>query len=73
MHLCVHLLSFFACVDLHLPLYSADLFYTQGHQFLVSHPPLTEVGPLPAELASSVSEAPEADDNQDGDDAEESE
>jgi hypothetical protein len=48
-------------------LYSADLFYTQGHQFLVSHPP------LPAELASSVSEAPEADDNQDGDDTEESE
>jgi hypothetical protein len=45
----------------------------QGHQFLVSRPPLPEAGPLPADLASSVSEAPEADENQDGDDAEESE
>jgi hypothetical protein len=45
----------------------------QGHQFLLSRPPLPEAGPLPADLASSVSEAPEADDNQDGDDAEESE
>jgi hypothetical protein len=45
----------------------------QGHQFLVSHPPLPEAGPLPADLASSVSEAPEADENQDRDDAEESE
>jgi hypothetical protein len=38
----------------------------QGHQFLVSRPPLLEAGPLPAE-------APEAEENQDGDDAEESE
>jgi hypothetical protein len=45
----------------------------QGHQFLVLHPPLPEAGPLPADLASSVSEAPKADENQDGDDAEESE
>jgi hypothetical protein len=45
----------------------------QGHHFLVSHPPFPEAGPLPADLASSVSEAPKADDNQDGDDAEESE
>jgi hypothetical protein len=44
----------------------------QGHQFLVSRPPLPEEGPLPADLASSVSEAPEANENQDGDDAEES-
>jgi hypothetical protein len=75
MHLCVRLLSHFICFDLRysLPLYSADLFYMQGHQFLVSHPPLPEAGPLPADLASSVSEAPEADDNQDGDDAKESE
>jgi hypothetical protein len=43
----------------------------QGHQFLVLHPPLPEAGPLPADLASSVSEAPEADNNQDRDDAEE--
>jgi hypothetical protein len=40
---------------------------------LLSRPPLPEVGPLPADLASYVSEAPEADENQDGDDAEESE
>jgi hypothetical protein len=45
----------------------------QGHQFLVSRPPLPEAGPLPADLASSVSEAPEADENQDGDNAKESE
>jgi hypothetical protein len=45
----------------------------QDHQFLVSRPPLPEGGPLPADLASSVSEAPEAEENQDGDEAEESE
>jgi hypothetical protein len=45
----------------------------QGHQFLISRPPLLEAGPLPADLASSASEAPEADENQDGDDAKESE
>jgi hypothetical protein len=45
----------------------------QEHQFLVSCPPLPEAGPLSADLASSVSEAPEAEENQDGDDAEESE
>jgi hypothetical protein len=44
----------------------------QGHQFLVSRPPLPEAGPLPADLVSSVSEAPEADENQDRDDVEES-
>jgi hypothetical protein len=45
----------------------------QGHQFLISRPPLPEAGPLLADLASSASKAPEADENQDGDDAEESE
>jgi hypothetical protein len=49
------------------------LLYVQGHQFLVSRPPLPEEGPLSADLASSVSEAPETEENQDGDDAEESE
>jgi hypothetical protein len=44
----------------------------QGHQFLVSRPPLPEAGPLPADLASFVSEAPKAEENQDGDDAKES-
>jgi hypothetical protein len=45
----------------------------KDHQFLISRPPLPEAGPLPADLASPVSEAPEADKSQDGDDAEESE
>jgi hypothetical protein len=45
----------------------------QDHQFLISRPPLPEEGPLPADLDSSVSEAPEAEENQDRDDAEESE
>jgi hypothetical protein len=44
----------------------------QGHLFLVSRPPLPEAGPLPADLASPASEAPEADKSQDGDDVEES-
>jgi hypothetical protein len=42
----------------------------QDYQFLVSHPPLLKEGPLPADLASAVSEAPEAKENQDEDDAE---
>jgi hypothetical protein len=49
------------------------LIYIQGHQFLVSPPPLPEAGPLPADLASPASEAPESDESQDGDDVKESE
>jgi hypothetical protein len=49
------------------------LTYLPDHQFLVSRPPLLEEGPLPADLASAISEAPEAEENQDGDDAEGSE
>jgi hypothetical protein len=45
----------------------------QGHQFLISRPPLPEAGPLPADLASPVSKAPEANESQDEDDVEESE
>jgi hypothetical protein len=45
----------------------------QDHQFLVSHPPFPEPGPLPADLASPASEAPEADESQDGNDVEDSE
>jgi hypothetical protein len=37
------------------------------------HAPLPEEGPLPADLGSAVSEAPEAEENQDGDDVEISE
>jgi hypothetical protein len=50
-----------------------DLLLLQDHQFLVSRPPLLEEGPLPADLASAVSEAPEAKENHDRDDAKVSE
>jgi hypothetical protein len=36
---------------------------------LVSHPPLPEEGPIQADPTSTASEAPEADDGQDRDDA----
>jgi hypothetical protein len=44
----------------------------QGHQFLVSRPPLLEEGPIQADPVSATSEAPEAEDSQDGDDAKDS-
>jgi hypothetical protein len=43
--------------------------FFQDHQFLVSHHPLPEGGQLKADLAPSNSEAPEADECQEGDDA----
>jgi hypothetical protein len=45
------------------------LILLQGHQFLVSLPPILEEGPIQADPASAASEAPEADEGQDGDDA----
>jgi hypothetical protein len=45
-----------------------DLLLLQDHQFLVSRPPLPEEGPLLADLTSAISEAPEDEENQDGDD-----
>jgi hypothetical protein len=45
------------------------LTLVQGHQFLVSRPPLPEEGPIQADHVSATSEAPEADEGQDGDDA----
>jgi hypothetical protein len=50
-----------------------DFTHLQDHQFLVSRPPLPEEGPLPADLASAASKAPEAEENQDRSDAEGSE
>jgi hypothetical protein len=47
------------------------LIATQDHQFVTSHPLCPEDGPLPADLTSSSSEVPEADEAQDGDDVEE--
>jgi hypothetical protein len=42
----------------------------QGHQSFVSRPPLPEGGPIQADPISATSEAPEADESQDGDDPE---
>jgi hypothetical protein len=44
----------------------------QDHQILVSRPHLPEEGPIKADPAPASSEAPEADESQDGDDAKES-
>jgi hypothetical protein len=44
----------------------------QGHQSLVSRPPLPEGGPIQADPISAASEAPEAEESQDRDDAEDS-
>jgi hypothetical protein len=46
--------------------------FLQGHQFLVSRPPLPEEGPIQDDPISAVSEAPEAEESQDRDDAEDS-
>jgi hypothetical protein len=48
------------------------LYFLQGHQFLVSRPPLPEEGPIQTDPVSTTSEAPEAEESQDGDDAEDS-
>jgi hypothetical protein len=40
--------------------------FLQDHQFLVSRPPLLEEGPIQADPASATSEAPEADEGQEG-------
>jgi hypothetical protein len=44
----------------------------QGHQFLISRPPLPEEGPIQADPVSTASEAPEAAESQDGDDIKDS-
>jgi hypothetical protein len=45
------------------------LTLAQGHQSFVSRPPLLEGGPIQADLVSAASEAPKAEESQDGDDA----
>jgi hypothetical protein len=45
------------------------LTLVQGHQSFVSCPPLPEGGPIQADLVSATSKAPDADESQDGDDA----
>jgi hypothetical protein len=46
--------------------------FLQGHQFLISRPPLPEEGPIQADTVSAASEASEAEESQDGDDTEDS-
>jgi hypothetical protein len=46
-----------------------DLFSFQDHQSLVSRPPLPEGGPIQNVPISAASEAPEAEDSQDEDEA----
>jgi hypothetical protein len=45
------------------------LILVQGHQFFVSRPSLREGGPIQDDPVSAASEAPEANESQDGDDA----
>jgi hypothetical protein len=49
-----------------------NLFICRGTNSSSRAPLFQRQGPLPADLASPVSEAPKADDHQDGDDAKES-
>jgi hypothetical protein len=62
-----HLFAFLFFVAAFLTVLRLTL--VQGHQFLVSRPPLPEEGPIQADPISATSEAPEADEGQDGDDS----
>jgi hypothetical protein len=53
-------------------LITLDLFSFQDHQSLVSHPPLPEGGAIQDVPISAASEALEAEDSQDGDEAKDS-
>jgi hypothetical protein len=67
---CLHLFVFFYLITIFLITF--DLFFFQDHQFLVSHPPLPEGGPIQDVLVDAASEAPEAEDSQDEEEAEDS-
>jgi hypothetical protein len=62
-----NLFAFFPFVTICLT--ALRLMFVQGHQSLVSRPPLPEGGPTQADLVSATSKAPEAEESQDGDDA----
>jgi hypothetical protein len=53
-------------------LMTCDLFSFQDYQFLFSRPPLLEGGDIQNVPVSAASEAPEVEDNQDGDEGEDS-
>jgi hypothetical protein len=61
-------LSYFSFNYVLLMLYT--LHFLEDHQFLASRPPLPEEGPINAEVAPADSGAPEACENQDGDEVE---
>jgi hypothetical protein len=67
---CLHLFAFFYLITVFLITF--DLFFFQDHQSLVSHPPLLEGGPIQDVPVSAASEAPEAEDSQDEDEAKDS-
>jgi hypothetical protein len=67
---CLHLFIFFYLITIFLII--VDLFSFQDHQSLASHPPLPEGGALQDVPVSAASEAPEAEDNQEGDEAKDS-
>jgi hypothetical protein len=67
---CLHLFVFFYLITVFL--INFNLFFFQDHQSLVSRPPLPEGGPIQDAPVSAASEAPEAEDSQDEDEAEDS-
>jgi hypothetical protein len=66
----LHLFVFFYLITFFLITF--DLFFFQDHQFLISRPPLLEGRPIQNVPADATSEAPEAEDNQDEDEAKDS-
>jgi hypothetical protein len=70
MHHCLHLFAFFYLIPVFLITF--DLLFFQDHQSLVSRPPLPEGGPIQVVHVSTASEAPEAKDSHDGDEAKDS-
>jgi hypothetical protein len=67
---CLHLFVLFYLITIFL--ISFNLFFFQDHQSLVSRPPLPEGGPIQDVPVSAASEAPEAEDSQDEDEAKDS-
>jgi hypothetical protein len=67
---CLHLFAFFYLITAFLITFG--LFSFQDHQFLVSHPPLPEGGAIQDVPVSATSEAPDAEDSHDGDEAKDS-
>jgi hypothetical protein len=63
-----HLFAFLYFVAAFLTVLRLTL--VQGHQSFVSPPPFPEEGPIQADPVSATSEAPDADESQDGDDGE---